>query len=169
MEQIKSLFKHRSNGRVYDEVVPGSEWVLDGEGIATPKIDRLCCKVREEKILSEISPIRLHLSYTGIEKWLTIHNQIEGIVWHHRDGRMVKVTRHDFELEWPIRPYKGEKPKRRNQGEKVRNYHQWQRCIKLQCRCLLNLKIHGFSLERLNRIEIELKRLPMVDQSYFYW
>ena len=27
---------------------------------------------------------------------------IEGIVWHHRDGRMAKVKRKDFGLAWPL-------------------------------------------------------------------
>jgi hypothetical protein len=29
---------------------------------------------------------------------------IEGIVWHHPDGRMAKVKRRDFGLPWPVRP-----------------------------------------------------------------
>lgn len=28
--------------------------------------------------------------------------QIEGIVWHHPDGRMVKIKRRDFGLAWPL-------------------------------------------------------------------
>ena len=28
-------------------------------------------------------------------------NVIEGIVWHHADGRMVKIKRRDFGLPWP--------------------------------------------------------------------
>jgi hypothetical protein len=31
-------------------------------------------------------------------KWMNI----EGIVWHHPDGRMVKIKRRDFGLPWPI-------------------------------------------------------------------
>jgi hypothetical protein len=30
-------------------------------------------------------------------------NEIEGIVWHHKDGRMAKVKRRDFNLPWPAR------------------------------------------------------------------
>jgi hypothetical protein len=29
-------------------------------------------------------------------------NDIEGIVWHHPDGRMVKLKRRDFGLPWPV-------------------------------------------------------------------
>ena len=28
-------------------------------------------------------------------------NAIEGIVWHHDDGRMAKITRRDFGIPWP--------------------------------------------------------------------
>jgi hypothetical protein len=49
MKKIKSLFKRDYEGTrlVYDEVVPGSEWVLAGEGFATLKIDGTCCLVRD--------------------------------------------------------------------------------------------------------------------------
>lgn len=30
------------------------------------------------------------------------NSAIEGIVWHHSDGRMVKIKRRDFGLPWPI-------------------------------------------------------------------
>lgn len=28
--------------------------------------------------------------------------EVEGIVWHHPDGRMVKIKRRDFGLPWPV-------------------------------------------------------------------
>jgi hypothetical protein len=42
------------------------------------------------------------LSFSGIRNWLTAGVQ-EGIVWHHPDGRMAKIKRTDFGLEWPIK------------------------------------------------------------------
>ena len=27
---------------------------------------------------------------------------IEGIVWHHEDGRMAKIKRSDFGIKWPL-------------------------------------------------------------------
>jgi len=33
--------------------------------------------------------------YEGIRAYLLAH-ELEGIVWHHRDGRMVKIKRRDF-------------------------------------------------------------------------
>lgn len=58
MQKIISLFKRNYdklpmdfNGVtidpycVYNEVVPGAEWVLAGEGVATRKWDGMCCKI----------------------------------------------------------------------------------------------------------------------------
>lgn len=41
-------------------------------------------------------------SFEGIKAYLT-ENWIEGIVFHHYDGRMVKIKRTDFGLPWPVR------------------------------------------------------------------
>jgi len=48
MQKIPSVFKRDYDGRrqVYDEVVPGCEWVLAGEGRATLKWDGTCCLIR---------------------------------------------------------------------------------------------------------------------------
>lgn len=40
------------------------------------------------------------LTYDKIKSYLESH-EIEGIVWHHPDGRMCKVKRRDFNLPWP--------------------------------------------------------------------
>ena len=40
------------------------------------------------------------LGYDSLHTWLT-ENYMEGIVWHHPDGRMAKIKRRDFCLEWP--------------------------------------------------------------------
>lgn len=37
--------------------------------------------------------------FDGIKAWLT-DRQIEGLVWHHDDGRMAKIKRRDFGLKW---------------------------------------------------------------------
>jgi hypothetical protein len=48
MKKVPSLFarNHDTNGLVRDEVTPGCEWVLAGEGVATRKHDGACCLVR---------------------------------------------------------------------------------------------------------------------------
>jgi len=47
MKKIKSVFQRNYDGnrKVRDEVVPGSEWVLSGEGIATRKYDGMAVAV----------------------------------------------------------------------------------------------------------------------------
>jgi hypothetical protein len=34
--------------------------------------------------------------FDGLREWLLAHEQLEGIVWHHPDGRMAKLKRRDF-------------------------------------------------------------------------
>lgn len=49
MKKIISLFKRNYDGDrlVYDEIVPDAEWVIEGKGIATLKMDGTACMVRE--------------------------------------------------------------------------------------------------------------------------
>lgn len=37
--------------------------------------------------------------FGGIREWLAA-NVLEGVVWHHPDGRMAKIKRRDFGLAW---------------------------------------------------------------------
>lgn len=236
MKKIISLFKRDYEGtrQIYNEIVPGAEWVVAGEGVATIKFDGTCCLIRDGKLYKrydhkpdnwkaiqraikyggnipspvmsptppgfepaqEPDPITLHwpgwvpvgdgnddkwhreawyamtegheadeaiaaafgdtadsldgayelvgpkvqgnpyilkahhlwrhgaLTYrdfnrvqsvedaprdfNGLKAWLT-DNIIEGIVWHHPDGRMVKIKRRDFGLPWP-EPEKHKEP-----------------------------------------------------------
>lgn len=39
------------------------------------------------------------LDFDGLRDWLAAH-EVEGIVWHHPDGRMAKIKRSDFGLPW---------------------------------------------------------------------
>ena len=40
--------------------------------------------------------------FDHIDQFLS-RNAIEGIVWHHADGRMAKIKRRDFGIAWPVR------------------------------------------------------------------
>lgn len=181
MRKIISLFQRNYDGDrlVRDEVVPGAEWVLAGEGIATRKLDGTCCMVRDGVLykryevkpggkppqgfepanevdevtgkqqgwlpVSDDSPEdKWHREGYGEARWFpdgtyeligpkvqgnpegfathrllphgTLHEpdaprtydalkvwlagrDIEGIVWHHPDGRMVKIKLRDFGLK----------------------------------------------------------------------
>lgn len=184
MQKIISLFQRNYDGDhlVRNEVVPGAEWVLAGEGEATRKWDGTCAKVEDGKLYKrydvkkgktppegwqaaqEPDPVTGHwpgwiavgegpddkwfreawefdrqtssnilpdgtyelcgpkvqgnpesfqshvLVPHGIEKvqaprtfeklkaWFAEQN-IEGVVWHHPDGRMVKIKAKDFGLK----------------------------------------------------------------------
>mgnify|MGYP003385520133 CR=1 FL=1 len=45
-------------------------------------------------------------TFEGIRDYLSSH-EIEGIVWHHPDGCMVKIKRRDFGFDWPPKYRKG--------------------------------------------------------------
>ena len=40
-------------------------------------------------------------TFTGLRNYLEAH-PIEGLVFHHPDGRMAKIKRRDFGLRWPV-------------------------------------------------------------------
>lgn len=199
MKKIPSLFKrdYEGNRQVYDEVVPGCEWVLSGEGVATEKYDGTACMVRDGKLFKRydrklnkrgkckaapegwepcegapdehtghwpgwvpvgeepeskyyrkawayyqsigdlpdgtyelVGPKVQGNPYALMEYGLWEHGLkqlsdvprwfdgirvylsaivIEGIVWHHSDGRMCKVKRRDFGLPWPVPEGRGDK------------------------------------------------------------
>src|SRR6185295_8258949 len=60
MRKIISLFQRNYDGDrlVRDEVVPGAEWVLAGEGIATRKWDGTCCLYKLHELFKryEVKP-----------------------------------------------------------------------------------------------------------------
>ena len=179
MKKIISLFQRNYDGDrlVRDEIVPGAEWVVAGEGVATRKWDGTCCMVRDGKLYKrydvkqgrtpphdwaaaqEPDPVTGHWpgwvpvgdgpedrwhreAFTptsfpdgtyelcgpkvqGNPERLSAHKliphgavllpdaprrfawlceylaerDIEGIVWHHPDGRMVKIKTKDFGIK----------------------------------------------------------------------
>jgi hypothetical protein len=183
MKKIPTLFERDWNGdrsRVVDQVHPGCEWVLAGEGIATRKVDGTCCLIRDGKLYKRrelrkgdalpadfemadfdeetgktvgwvpvgdgpedryhreawaaagilldgtyelLGPkvqgnpehAKSHLlvchghgtagsygnvprTFDGIREWLA-GKDMEGIVFHHNDGRMAKIKLRDFGLK----------------------------------------------------------------------
>jgi hypothetical protein len=185
VKKIISLFQRNYDGDrlVRDEIVPGAEWVLAGEGVATRKYDGTCCMVRDGKLYKRydakqgktppvgFEPAQDYDPVTGhMPGWLEVGNGnedrwhreacgkladpdhvdlpngtyelcgpkvqgnpegfavhtlvphgadvltdaprdydglreyfrpgfIEGVVWHHPDGRMVKIKAKDFGLK----------------------------------------------------------------------
>jgi hypothetical protein len=188
MKKIVSLFKrdYEGNRQVYNEIVEGAEWVVEGEGYATLKMDGTSCLVRDGRLyrryeakkgksvpdgfepaqspdpitgdqpgwlpvsadnpqdkwhreawtelLETSTPIdgtyeligpkiqgnphgeerhalvkhgtyvvpNVPRDFDGLRMFLEA-NEIEGVVWHHPDGRMVKIKRRDYGFEWPVK------------------------------------------------------------------
>lgn len=52
MKKIISLFQRNydSDRKVRNEVTPGAEWVINGEGDATRKFDGTCCMIRDNQL-----------------------------------------------------------------------------------------------------------------------
>jgi hypothetical protein len=52
MKKGISLFKRDYEGDrlVYNEIVPGAEWVIAGDGVATEKYDGICCMVKDNEL-----------------------------------------------------------------------------------------------------------------------
>ena len=183
MQKVISLFQRDYKGThlVYDEIVSGAEWVVNGEGMATEKIDGTSCLIRDDKLYKRYDvkqgktpppdfepaqdpdPItghwpgwvpvtdkpddkwhrevwenegknlpngtyelvgpkvqsnkynltkhlfRLHgdvvlanapCDFEGLRQYFEAHPELEGVVWHHPDGRLVKIKRRDFGLKW---------------------------------------------------------------------
>jgi hypothetical protein len=178
LKKIVSLFQRNYDGDrlVRNEVVPGAEWVLAGEGVATRKWDGTCCMIRDGVLFKRYDAKAGRTPPAGFEPaqepdattghlpgwvpvdplspedrwhreafnrdsfpredgtyellgpkvqgnpehldghWLIPHGKqvldaprtfdelyhylgaqdIEGIVWHHQDGRMVKIKAKDF-------------------------------------------------------------------------
>jgi len=182
MQKIITLFQRNYAGdrRVIDEVVPGAEWVVSGEGTATQKHDGTCCLVRDGQLFKRYEvkkgktppphfeaandadvvtgkqqgwvPVgegpedRWHreafsdqpdgtyelcgpkiqgnpeqfeshvlvrhgsevvdgvpVSFQELREWFRSRtgtaDAVEGIVWHHPDGRMVKIKARDFGVQ----------------------------------------------------------------------
>lgn len=178
MNKIISLFQRNYDGDrlVRNEVVPGAEWVVAGEGVPTRKWDGTCCKVRDGRLYKrydakhgkpapvnfepaqEPDPVTGHWpgwvpvgdgpddrwhraafkgdepngtyelvgpkvqgnpescenhilvphgkhfvhqaprDFDGLRLFFAAHD-MEGIVWHHPDGRMVKIKAKDFGIK----------------------------------------------------------------------
>jgi hypothetical protein len=185
MQKIISLFQrnYETDRLVRNEVTPGAEWVINGEGIATRKWDGTCCLIQKGQLYKRYDakqgktppvgfisaqdpdPVTGHWpgwlavddnknedrwhregfmntrvedlclegtfelvgprvngnrdnfdkhyliphgidlleraprTFNELKDWLD-QLRIEGIVWHHPDGRMVKIKKKDFGLKW---------------------------------------------------------------------
>ena len=104
MEKIISLYKRDYDGTrlVYDDVVPGAEWVIAGVGIATRKWDGTSCLVRGGRLYKrytlrrgktpppDFDPATEVDEITGKQEgWVPVgdgpEDQYHREAWHNRD------------------------------------------------------------------------------------
>jgi hypothetical protein len=117
MRKIISLFQRDYAGtrQVYNEVVPGAEWVLAGEGIATRKWDGTCCLIRGGRLFKRfevqpgsVSPINFEPAnevdaHTGKQQgWVPVGDGPEDR-WHREafESQSAKLADGTYELIGP--------------------------------------------------------------------
>lgn len=77
--------------------LPDGTYELIGPKVQGNKYNLFSHKFRlHGDVILEAAPI----DFNGVREYLEIHPEYEGIVWHHLDGRMVKIKRRDFGLSW---------------------------------------------------------------------
>lgn len=132
MKKIPTLFKRiydeKHNKSITSEITPGMEWVLNGEGIATIKIDGTCCAIidgvfyrrydaKHGKVppanaiaCCEPDPITGHWPH-----WLPVDESDKGAFWHieaYRNSEGEKLEDGTYEAIGPhfqSNPYKLDK------------------------------------------------------------
>jgi hypothetical protein len=67
-----------------------------------PKVNKNPEGLTEHALLRHGSVTCKHVprAFDGLIEWLSA-NIMEGIVWHHPDGRMAKIKARDFGIRWP--------------------------------------------------------------------
>jgi hypothetical protein len=69
MQKIPTLFQrnHEGDKRIRNEVTPGCEWVLAGEGVATRKFDGTCCMIRGGRLFKRYDAKNGRIPPVGFE------------------------------------------------------------------------------------------------------
>ena len=97
MKKIETLFLRDLKGRALPTVNPGCEWVLEGEGVPTKKIDGTCCLVKDGVLYKRMEwsqgrgepPAKwMHHTFDPAQRsghgWLPVNDGPED--WMHRKG-----------------------------------------------------------------------------------
>lgn len=113
MQKIKSLFQREYAGDrlVYNEVVPGSEWVQAGEGVATRKWDGTSCLVKRGRLFRRYDAKQGKLAPEGFMPaqdpdpltkhwpgWLPVFSDAPSDRWHLEALKAIGGTPTDCKL-----------------------------------------------------------------------
>lgn len=92
---------HREAFNRYESGLRGADWGDGTYELVGPKIngnkDNFSGHMLVKHGLLEIAGVPR--TYSELKVWIADKN-IEGIVWHHPDGRMVKIKKKDFGYKW---------------------------------------------------------------------
>jgi hypothetical protein len=120
MKKIPTIFERDWNGdrsRVLDQINPDAQWVFDGEGVATQKIDGTCCMVRDGKMFKRRETTFAEMTNKNFPDFEVVeHDTLTGKVvgWILvGDGPEDRWHREAFALErsWPDGSYELVGPK----------------------------------------------------------
>jgi len=82
-------------------VAAQAEWLPPGTyELCGPKMGKNKEKLDSYKLIRHGDDVvDIPRDFDGIKAWLQA-NEMEGVVWHHPDGRMAKIKRRDFGIAW---------------------------------------------------------------------
>ena len=92
--EVKYQAQYKYHRLAYNEILPDGTYELCGPHFqSNPERFEKDCFIRHGEMTYDDVP----RDYDSLKLWFVKKN-IEGIVWHHPDGRMVKIKRKDFGL-----------------------------------------------------------------------
>lgn len=140
MKKIISLFQRNYDGDrlVRDEVVPGAEWVQQGEGYPTQKFDGTCCLVRDGKLYKRYDAKRGKIpppNFEPAQDYDEITGHMPGWV-PVGDGPEDKWHRDAWEsrsMDYPNGTFELVGPKIQGNPEKILTHQLWRHgCVELE-------------------------------------
>ena len=89
--------RHR---QAWDSAEPG-DWADGTYELVGPKIQKNPYGLLAPQLwLHGSGTLDAPTGFQDLDLWLAEH-YLEGVVWHHPDGRMAKIKRRDFDIPWP--------------------------------------------------------------------
>lgn len=93
------------NNYVHNAVLLNApDWQGDGTyELVGPKVQGNLYRLEDHRLWKHgAEKIIAPRTFAELRDWLATC-EIEGVVWHHEDGRMAKIKRRDFGYPWPIK------------------------------------------------------------------
>lgn len=90
--------------RWHVEALGNAEALLEGASyeLVGPKVQGNLYSLSHHQLWqhgSKVLDLPVPMTFESLQQWFSDHH-LEGVVWHHPDGRMVKLRKKDFGLNW---------------------------------------------------------------------